>query len=129
MDSTLALQYGEAVGGRSLLPAEPQALGQAQSQSLRTVGPALAAREKAVQIVYELGLRPANKLHQHRLHRVTGQLLVACESLEQAMPSGVDQTGISTAVAWEFTETMVPDVVPTPLLQLHRAPTRGPEPG
>ena len=39
MDSTLILQYAEALAGRSLLPAEPQAL----AQSLRTVGLALAA--------------------------------------------------------------------------------------
>ena len=41
MDSTLILQYAEALAGRSLLPAEPQAL----ARSLRTVGLALAACE------------------------------------------------------------------------------------
>jgi glutathione S-transferase len=108
MDSTLILQYAEALAGRSLLPAEPQAL----ARSLRTVGLALAACEKAVQIVYEHGLRPAHKLHQPWLDRVTGQLLAACDGLEQAMPSGMDQAGVSTAVAWDFIQKMVPDVVP-----------------
>ncbi|OGB38075.1 MAG: hypothetical protein A3B67_11405 [Burkholderiales bacterium RIFCSPHIGHO2_02_FULL_66_10] len=108
MDSTLILQYAEALAGRSLLPAEPQVL----ARSLCTVGLALAACEKAVQIVYEHGLRPADKLHQPWLDRVTGQLLSACDGLEQAMPTGMDQAGVSTAVAWEFIQKMVPDVVP-----------------
>ncbi|MBW8316094.1 MAG: glutathione S-transferase [Hydrogenophaga sp.] len=108
MDSTLILQYAEALAGRSLLPAEPQVL----ARSLCTVGLALAACEKAVQIVYEHGLRPADKLHQPWLNRVTGQLLSACDGLEQAMPTGMDQAGVSTAVAWEFIQKMVPDVVP-----------------
>lgn len=108
MDSTLILQYAEALAGRSLLPPEPQVL----ARSLCTVGLALAACEKAVQIVYEHGLRPADKLHQPWLDRVTGQLLSACDGLEQAMPTGMDQAGVSTAVAWEFIQKMVPDVVP-----------------
>lgn len=108
MDSTLILQYAEALAGRSLLPSQPKAL----AQALRTVGLALAACEKAVQIVYERGLRPAEKLHQPWLDRVTGQLLAACDGLEQAMPDGMDQAGVSTAVAWEFIRQMVPDAVP-----------------
>jgi glutathione S-transferase len=108
MDSTLILQYAEALAGRSLLPAEPKDL----AQALRIVGLALAACEKAVQIVYEHGLRPADKLHQPWIDRVTGQLLAACDALEQAMPTGMDQAGVSTAVAWEFIQKMVPDVVP-----------------
>ena len=108
MDSTLILQYAEALAGRSLLPAEPQAL----TQSLRTVGLALAACEKAVQIVYERGLRPAEKQHAPWVTRVTGQLLAACDGLEQAMPTSMGQAGVSTAVAWEFIQKMVPDVVP-----------------
>lgn len=111
MDSTLILQYAEALAGRSLLPAEPQAL----ARSLRTVGLSLAACEKAVQIVYEHGLRPADKQHQPWLDRVTGQLLAACDGLEQAVPTGMDQAGVSTAVAWEFIQKMMPDVVPAEL--------------
>lgn len=108
MDSTLILQYAEALAGRSLLPSEPRAL----AQALRTVGLALAACEKSVQIVYEHGLRPAEKLHQPWLDRVTGQMLAACDGLEQAMPGSMDQAGVSTAVAWEFIQKMVPHVVP-----------------
>ena len=87
MDSTLILQYAEALAGRSLLPAEPQVL----AWSLCTVGLALAACEKAVQIVYERGLRPAEKQHEPWVTRVTGQLLAACEVGLQ--PSAADSTG------------------------------------
>lgn len=108
MDSTLILQYAEALAGRSLQPSEPKAL----AQTLRTVGLALAACEKAVQIVYERGLRPVDKQHAPWVARVTGQLLAACDGLEQAVPTRMDQAGVSTAVAWEFIQKMVPDVVP-----------------
>ena len=108
MDSTLILQYAEALAGRSLLPKEPKDL----ARSLHTVGLALAACEKAVQIFYERGLRPQEKQHQPWVDRVTGQLLAACDGLEEAMPNAMDQAGVSTAVAWEFIQKMVPDVVP-----------------
>jgi glutathione S-transferase len=108
MDSTLIIQYAEALAGRSLMPSEPQAL----AQALRTVGLALAATDKAVQIVYERGLRPADKQHQPWLDRVTGQLLAACDAVERSVPLAMDQAGVSAAVAWEFIQKMVPAEVP-----------------
>jgi len=117
MDSTLILQYTEAI-------AEPQASlmprGTAELQrSLRIIGLALAACEKSVQIVYEHELRPAEKLHQPWLNRVTGQLLAAYGALEEeitrrplaASSLGIDQAGVSTAIAWHFTQQMLPQVV------------------
>lgn len=113
MDSTLILQYAEALARpRSLQPTEPAAL----AQALRTTGLALAACEKAVQIVYERGLRPAEKQHEPWVQRVTGQLLAACEGLEACCPEApsvaLDQAGVSTAVAWEFVQKMLPEVAP-----------------
>ena len=113
MDSTLILQYAEALAHpRSLFPTEPAAL----AQALRATGLALAACEKAVQIVYERGLRPAEKQHEPWVTRVTGQLLAACEALEANCPenpsTSLDQASLSTAVAWEFVQQMLPDVVP-----------------
>jgi len=117
MDSTLILQYTEAI-------AEPQASlmprGTVELQrSLRIIGLALAACEKSVQIVYEHELRPAEKLHQPWLNRVTGQLLAAYGALEEeitrrplaASSLGIDQAGVSTAIAWHFTQQMLPQVV------------------
>jgi glutathione S-transferase len=117
MDSTLILQYAEALAHpRSLLPSEPAAL----AQALRATGLALAACEKAVQIVYERGLRPAEKQHEPWVTRVTGQLLAACDGLESGLNAQtwnvsratLGQAAVSTAVAWQFIQQMLPDVVP-----------------
>ncbi|MCR6476479.1 glutathione S-transferase [Variovorax sp. ZS18.2.2] len=115
MDSTLIVDYAEALAGRSLLPAD-LALRQ---RALRITGLALAACEKTVQIVYEHNLRPAEKLHQPWLDRVQGQLAAAYSALEQetaAMPLPDDeatltQAGVSSAVAWSFTQLMLPEVI------------------
>jgi glutathione S-transferase len=117
MDSTLILDYAEALAGgrRSLMPR-----GIAERQhALRVIGLALAACEKSVQIIYERNLRPPEKLHGPWVDRVTGQLLAAYGALESelqrrplAVTSGtIDQAGVSAAVAWHFTQMMLPEVV------------------
>jgi len=106
MDSTLIIDYAESVSGRSLMPTEPVA----RRQALRVVGLGLAACEKAVQIVYERNLRPAEKQHQPWVDRVHGQLIAALTALEAELartPLSADersmgQAGITTAVAWRF---------------------------
>lgn len=118
MDSTLMLQYAEALARpRTLMPGGLAAL----QHELRLIGLALAAAEKGVQIVYERGLRPPEKLHQPWVARVTGQLLAATEALEaeltrRPLPApGADmhQAGISIAVVWHFNQQMIPELVPT----------------
>lgn len=117
MDSTLILQYAEKLAARSLLPAEPAAL----RRDLRLSGLALAACEKAVQIVYEHNVRPPEKVHQPWLDRVQEQLRAACTALEQelaqaplAFDSGEEltQAGVCIAIVWTFIQDMVPDAVP-----------------
>ena len=116
MDSTLILQYAEALAGRSLLPSEPKAL----QQALRVTGLALAACEKSVQIFYEHMLRPEEKRHGPWLERVTAQLLEAYGALEhelverpiEASAPAMGLAGITTAVTWQFTLLTVPGVVP-----------------
>jgi glutathione S-transferase len=114
MDSTLILEYGEAIAsnGRSLMPK-----GRAERQhALHTIGLALAATEKSVQIVYEHNTRPPEKQHAPWLARVTGQVLAAYGVLEAELGSRplaaahdkIDQAGITTAIAWEFTQQMIP---------------------
>lgn len=118
MDSSLIIDYAESLAapGRSLMPA-----GIAERQrALRVIGLALAACEKSVQIIYERKLRPAEKLHQPWVVRVTGQMLAACAALEEelaraplSLAGGVtDQAGVSTAVTWHFIQMMVPELVP-----------------
>lgn len=117
MDSTLILEYAEALAGprKRRVPG-----GIAQRQhTLRVIGLALAACEKSVQIVYERNLRPTEKLHEPWVARVTGQLLAAYGALESELRLGplavtsatINQAGVSTAVAWHFTQMMLPEAV------------------
>lgn len=118
MDSTLILEFAESLAAprKSLMPAD---LSERQ-HALRVIGLALAACEKSVQIVYEHNLRPAEKLHAPWVTRVTGQLLAAYDALEAELmrrplactSDAINQAGISTAVAWHFTQQMLPEVVP-----------------
>jgi glutathione S-transferase len=111
MDSSLIIDYAEALAGRSLMPA---ALPERQ-RALRLLGLALAACEKSVQIVYERELRPADKMHEPWLERVAGQAHAAYSALEAELgeqPLAADQQpGISTAVSWHFTQQLVPDLL------------------
>jgi glutathione S-transferase len=128
MDSTLQLQYVESLAGRSLLSRDSGAL----AHELRLIGLALAACEKSAQIVYERGLRPAEKRHEPWIQRVTGQLNAAYAELEaelgrqalDASEAGLNQAGISVGVAWTFTQFLLPEVVPAddfPRLGAHAA--------
>ncbi len=115
MDSTLILQWAATLSTRALRPAGGPAL----QRDLRITGLALAACEKAVQIVYEHNLRPAEKLHTPWLQRVTSQLQAACALLEAELTAAplpdpareIGDAGITTAVAWGFMQMMVPDTV------------------
>lgn len=117
MDSTLIIEYAEALATsrRSLMPASMAE----RQHTLRIIGLALAACEKSVQIVYERNLRPAEKRHEPWVSRVTGQLLAAYAALESELDrkplpvtSGtINQAGVTAAVAWHFTQMMLPDVV------------------
>lgn len=122
MDSTLILDLAETLAAtrpgptRSLMPREPAP----RQHVLRVVGLALAACEKAVQVVYEHELRPPDKRHRPWLERVQGQLAAAFALLEaellshplDASAEGIDQAGVSTAVAWQFTQMLLPGQVP-----------------
>ena len=115
MDSTLILEYAQALARRSLMPADLPAL----QHALRAIGLALAACDKTAQIVYERGLRPPEKRHEPWIERVTAQLRAAYGALEAEVarrpPSlaqgAMSQAGISAAVAWYFTQQMLPGVV------------------
>jgi glutathione S-transferase len=117
MDSTLILEYAEALAQpRTLMPSTLPEL----QRALRIIGLALAACEKSVQIVYER-MRPTDKQHEAWVTRVNGQLLAAYDALERELKtsplafaqSSINQAGISTAVAWRFTQQTIPGVVDT----------------
>lgn len=115
MDSTLIIDHIETCAGRSLMPTGPAA----RQRALRIVGLGLGVCEKAVQIVYEHKLRPPEKLHEPWLGRVRQQLAAACAELETelaAQPLAVeaatiDQAGVTSAIAWHFTQQLLPGEV------------------
>ena len=117
MDSTLIIEYAEALARPRTL--QPAALPQRQ-HDLALTGLALAACEKSVQIVYEHGVRPPEKLHQPWVARVTAQMLAAFDALEQqlarapldASTEGITQAGVTAAVTWRFVQSLLPGKVP-----------------
>lgn len=125
MDSTLIIDHVETVAGRSLMPPG----GAERQRALRIIGLGLAACEKAVQIVYEHNLRPAEKLHEPWMLRVKTQLTAALGGLEaelvsRPLPVGqasINQAGVTAAVAWRFVQEMVPgDIEPQACVAIAR---------
>lgn len=117
MDSSLILQFIEAAaaGGKSLWSRAPAGL----QHEFRAVGLALAACEKSVQTVYERNLRPKAAQHEPWLERVRGQLLAAYAGLENevqrrqsAFSVACSHASITAAVAWQFTQSMLGEIVP-----------------
>ena len=115
MDSTLIIDHAESIAGRSLMPTDRSE----RLRALRVVGLALAACEKAVQIVYERNLRPAEKQHEPWVTRVQTQLMAAVAALEGEQENDrlicdqhtINQAGITTAVTWRFIQMMFPNLV------------------
>lgn len=115
MDSTLILDYAETLARpRSLLPDGVRE----RAAALRSVGLALAACEKSVQIVYERNLRPPEKQHEPWVSRVSEQLLAAYGALETelAAPAAsleLNAATIAAASAWRFSQEKLPGTVGT----------------
>ena len=117
MDSTLIIDYAESLAGshRSLMPSEFAE----RVHALRLLSLALAACEKAVQLLYERNLRPPEKHHEPWLTRVRGQLLAAFGSLESEVArrapvvgdDSASQAALTIAVAWRFVQMALPRVV------------------
>jgi len=117
MDSSLIIQFVEATvaSGKTLWSRDPQIL----LSELRAVSLALAACDKAVQIIYERNLRPQEAQYEPWMERVSGQLLAACRGLEhdvsqlpQVFVLAPNQASITVAVAWRFMQSMLAAVVP-----------------
>ena len=117
IESSLILAHLErsADPARRLEPADLAA--HARNQHL--VGLGLAACDKAVQIVYERRLRPAEKQHEPWVERVTGQLAAACRLIDAAagerdgwlLDDRPMQADVAAAVAWRFVAEMLPGTI------------------
>jgi glutathione S-transferase len=116
MDSTLILQFVEAaMTGDSLWSRATDRM----QREIRCTGLALAACEKSVQIVYERNLRPKSAQHEPWMERVRGQMLAAYAQLESELHSHAETYAgprshacITTAVSWQFTQSMLSALVP-----------------
>jgi glutathione S-transferase len=117
MESSLILQFAEATktGGDSLWSRDAMTY----QHQMRCVGLALAACDKSVQIVYERNLRPKSAQYEPWMERVRGQMLAAYAGLEAEVASHAQtfavprsQASITTAVVWQFTQSMLAALVP-----------------
>ena len=117
MDSTLILDYVTAIAGSAVTSIPDRA--DDRLRATRLTGLALAACDKTVQIVYERNLRPVEKQHEPWIDRVSVQLLAAYAELEAEVglatlpldAGRLGQAGVTVAVAWRFTQMMVPKIV------------------
>ena len=116
MDSSVILEYAQALAGRSLMPTD---LAELQAD-LRLIGLGLAACDKSVQLIYERALRPPEKQHEPWVNRVTGQLQAAITGIEAEIVrrplacgrAKMRQAAVTTAITWHFLQRMLPQLVP-----------------
>lgn len=117
MDSTLIIQHAELLASpeKRLMPVVIEDA----RRAIQIISVALAACEKAVQLVYEQNLRPLDKQYEPWKARVKTQLLSACQMLETKIQTvdlnigshNLTQPIITTAVVWQFIQSMVADVI------------------
>lgn len=117
MDSTLIIDWAEGTlpAARSLWSADSVR----RTREYRAVGLALAACEKSIQRVYEKSLRPEQFQFLPWIERVTGQLQAAFAALESAaaretalLAQDRSHATIAAAIAWQFAQSNMADVVP-----------------
>ena len=130
IDSTLILDYldRKVPAAQRLMPEESQE----RTFALRVNGFALAAMEKTVQQVYERQLRPEERQHEPWFERVNAQMHAAYAVLDQLLggragwlcAGRITQADITAAVAWRFTQHILPGVADParyPALAAHSA--------
>ncbi|MBN3813508.1 glutathione S-transferase [Paraburkholderia sp. Ac-20347] len=117
IDSTLILDFldHKVPAARRLMPEETQE----RTFALRVNGFALAAMEKTVQQVYERQLRPEDRQHEPWFERVRAQMHAAYAELERLVSGRegwlcagrITQADITAAVAWRFTQHILPGTI------------------
>jgi glutathione S-transferase len=116
VDSDLIVEAFEEAARRRLLPADAAA----RERCRVLIGYALALCDKAVQLYYELSLRPQHLRWDEWITRCASQLRDTCAVLEAAAAAGktpwlcgdeLSQADISVAVAWRFTHHVLPHIL------------------
>lgn len=116
VDSSLIIDWFETLAGRSLMPRDAEA----RLRALKMIGTALVAMEKAVSLIIELGQRPAEKVHEPWIERITTQLDNAIALLDRSVGDGSEwfggsvpnQADITTAITWSFVQNKMPERAP-----------------
>ena len=116
MDSGLIIQHFEALRpGHGITPAD----GEARTECLRLTALGLAMADKAVQLYYEISVRPETLRWGEWITRLTGQLRDTAEALEAICPPDGWLQGeglptladITAAVAWRFAHYVLPNML------------------
>lgn len=117
VDSGLIIDYLESrVGGSELMPSDEARY----VQALATIGTALVANEKIVQLIYELEARPKEYQHDQWTNRIQAQLTGAFDVLEKQFADAnpwlfgdpISQADITAAIAWAFGQFRYPERIP-----------------
>lgn len=117
MNSTLILDYISTLADPSVTLTPQRA--DAYLRVLQLTGLALVACKKTMQIIYERNFRPPKKHHKPWIERIQGQLMAAYGALEAELcsvplsrnPSQFGQVHVTIAVAWKFTQLVLPEMV------------------
>jgi glutathione S-transferase len=112
VESTLIIDYLESIAGRSLMPENSAD----RTRALQIVGVSLVAMEKVVAIIYEKTQRPEELRHAPWIERIDQQLRSAIARLESfvegeagwLLGEEISQADISLAIAWRFSQHVVP---------------------
>lgn len=117
VDSTLIIQYFELLRpGQGITPDAPDA----RTDCLQLTGLGLSLCDKAVQLYYEIGVRPEALRWGEWITRLTGQLRDTAAVLDKACATpgdwfqggaGPTQADITAAVAWRFTDYVLPHLL------------------
>ena len=112
VESTLIIDYLESLADKRLMPDTADG----RIAALRSIGAALIAMEKVVQLIYETKQRPAEMQYAPWIERVEKQLRAAVDQMETSVGDGsgwlvedvLGQADISTAIAWRFVQREQP---------------------
>ncbi|MCB1958036.1 MAG: glutathione S-transferase [Rhodocyclaceae bacterium] len=116
MDSGLIIQHFEALRpGQGIIPPA----GEKHTECLRLTALGLSMCDKAVQLYYEIVVRPETLRWAEWITRLTGQLRESAEALEAACPADGWLQGaavpnladVTAAVAWRFTHYVLPQIL------------------
>jgi glutathione S-transferase len=114
IDSSLIINYLEAIAGHSLMPESVEE----QRRALQVIAVSLLGMEKIAHRIYETQMRPDEFQYEPWLKRILEQIAAAFDWLEEAVAAldenqwffgdEISQADVSVAVAWRFLQFSAP---------------------